>query len=70
MNWQYRVVRADTAENFEAALNQAGGEGWEAIFGGYSIGEAKKVSLGQGMPASMAIGASVWAAIMKRQLKA
>jgi hypothetical protein len=70
ITWAYRVVRAETAENFETVLNQAGAEGWEAISGAYSIGESKKVSLGQGMPPSTAVGASTWAAIMKRALSA
>ncbi len=69
MNWEYQIVRADTAETFQSALNKLGAEGWEAISGGYTIGENKKVSLGQGMPLSTAIGAPMWVAIMKRALK-
>lgn len=64
--WQYRIVKADTAEAFEAALNAAGAEGWEAISGGYGAGESKKVSLGQGMPTTTQAGAAVWTALMKK----
>ena len=65
--WQYRIVKADTAEAFEAALNAAGAEGWEAISGGYGAGESKKVSLGHGMPTTTQAGASAWTALMKKQ---
>lgn len=64
--WEYRLVRAETAEAFEADLNAAGMAGWEAISGGFSIGETKKVSLGHGMPVSTQAGSSVWSALMKR----
>ena len=64
--WEYRIVKADAAETFEAALNAAGAEGWEAISGGYGLGESKKVSLGQGMPVSTQAGAAGWTAVMKR----
>lgn len=59
-------MKADTAEAFEAALNAAGAEGWEAISGGYGAGESKKVSLGQGMPTTTQAGAAVWTALMKK----
>lgn len=64
--WEYRIVRAETADSFEAALNAAGAEGWEAVSGGYGIGESKRVSLGQGMPMSTQVGTSAWTALMKR----
>jgi len=64
--WEYRIVRAEAVEAFEAALNAAGVEGWEAISGAYAVGESKKVSLGQGMPVSTQIGAATWTALMKR----
>jgi hypothetical protein len=66
MKWEYRIVRADTVENFEASLNELGTEGWEATSGAYAAGESRKVSLGQGMPASIAVGAPTWVALMKR----
>ena len=66
MKWEYRIIKADTEDLYERALNAAGAEGWEAVSSGYSIGESKKVSLGQGMPLSTAIGASQWSALMKR----
>ena len=66
MAWEYRIVSAETAEAYERALNAAGAEGWEAVSSSYSAGETKKVSLGQGMPLSTAIGASQWSALMKR----
>ncbi len=69
MKWEYRVVRADTVENFEIALNLLGIEGWEAMSGNYAVGESKKVSLGQGMPLSMTAGAPTWAALMKRSVQ-
>ena len=65
-NWEYRVVRAETVEAFEAALNAAGAEGWEAVSGGYAVGESKRVALGHGMPVSTQIGAATWSALMKR----
>ena len=68
MKWEYQIVRADTVENFQIALNKLGSEGWEATTGTYALGESKKVSLGQGMPSSMAVGASVWVALMKRAI--
>jgi len=64
--WEYRIVRAETAEAFESALNAAGAEGWEAISGAYAVGESKKVALGHGMPVSTQIGAATWTALMKR----
>ena len=66
MAWEYRLIKAETDELYERALNAAGAQGWEAVSSGYSIGESKKVSLGQGMPLSTAIGASQWSALMKR----
>lgn len=66
MIWQYQILKAETAAEFEVVLNAAGAEGWEAVIGGYATGESTKVSLGQGMPASTKIGASVWTAAMKR----
>ena len=68
MKWEYQIVRADTVENFQSALNKLGSEGWEATSGAYAAGESKKVSLGRGMPASMAVGAPVWVALMKRAI--
>jgi hypothetical protein len=69
MAWEYRLIKAETDELYERALNAAGAEGWEAVSSGYSIGESKKVSLGQGMPLSTAIGASQWSALMKRPVR-
>ena len=66
MAGEYRIIKAETEELYERALNAAGAEGWEAVSSGYSAGETKKVSLGQGMPLSTAIGASQWSALMKR----
>ena len=66
MAWEYRLIKAETDELYERALNAAGAQGWEAVSSGYAIGESKKVSLGQGMPLSTAIGASQWSALMKR----
>jgi hypothetical protein len=66
MKWEYQVVRADTVESFQSLLNKLGGEGWEATSGAYAAGESRKVSLGQGMPLSLAVGAPTWAALMKR----
>jgi hypothetical protein len=68
MKWEYQIVRADTVENFQIALNKLGGEGWEATSGAYAVGESKKVSLGQGMAPSLAAGASNWVALMKRAI--
>ena len=68
MAWEYRIIKAETEESYERALNAAGAEGWEAVSSGYSAGESKKVALGYGMPLSTAIGASQWSALMKRQL--
>lgn len=67
MIWQYQILKAETASEFEAILNAAGADGWEAVIGGYATGESTKVSLGQGMPASVKVGASVWTAVMKRE---
>ncbi len=69
MNWEYQIIKADIADTFQATLNKLGAEGWEAISGGYTIGENKKISLGQGMPLSTAVGAPMWIAIMKRAIK-
>jgi hypothetical protein len=68
VKWEYQIVRADTVENFQSSLNKLGSEGWEATSGVYSAGESKKVSLGQGMPPSMTVGASMWVALMKRPI--
>jgi hypothetical protein len=68
MKWEYQIVRAETIESFESSLNKLGSEGWEATSGAYAAGESKKVSLGQGMPASMAVGAPTWVALMKRPM--
>lgn len=65
MAWEYRLIKAETEESYERALNVAGAQGWEAVSSGYSAGESKKVSLGHGMPLSTAIGASQWS-LMKR----
>ena len=69
MNWEYQIVRADKGDDFLASLNKLGGEGWEAISGGYTIGESKMVTLGQGMAPSKAAGAPMWVALLKRTLK-
>jgi hypothetical protein len=66
MAWQYRIIKADTEELYERALNAAGAEGWEAVSSSYSAGESRRVSLGHGMPMHTAIGATQWAALMKR----
>ena len=50
-------------------LNKLGAEGWEAISGTYAVGETKKVVLGQGMAPSLAVGAPMWVAVMKRAIK-
>jgi hypothetical protein len=68
MKWEYQILRADTVENFQTSLNKLGSEGWEATSGVYAAGESKKVSLGQGMPLSMTVGASTWVALMKRPI--
>lgn len=68
MKWEYQIVKADTVENFQSSLNKLGLEGWEATSGTYVTGESKKVTLGQGMAPSMAIGASTWVALMKRAI--
>ena len=57
MTWEYRIINAATAELYEQALNAAGADGWEAVSSSYAAGESKKVSLGQGMPLSTAVGA-------------
>jgi hypothetical protein len=69
ITWEYRLVRTETAEAFEVAVNASGAEGWEAVSGGFSIGETKKVSLGQGMPVSTHAGTPIWSALMKRARK-
>ena len=66
MAWEYRIIKAETEESYERALNTAGVDGWEAVSSSYSAGESKKVSLGHGMPLSTAVGASQWSALMKR----
>lgn len=66
--WEYRVVREEKSETFQSVLNTLGSEGWEAVSGQYGIGESHKVTLGQGMPSSMAVGAPTWTALMKRGL--
>ncbi len=68
MKWEYQIVRADTVDDFQSALNKLGSDGWEAISGAYSVGESKKVSLGQGMAPTMSVGASTWVALMKRSI--
>jgi hypothetical protein len=66
MGWEYQIVKAETADLFQAALNAAGIQGWEAVFGGYMVGEATRVSLGHGMPLSTRPGIAAWSAVMKR----
>ena len=68
VTWEYRMITAEAADSYERALNAAGAQGWEAVSSGYAVGESKKVSLGQGMPLSTAIGASQWSALMKRPI--
>jgi hypothetical protein len=68
MKWEYHIARADTVENFQVSLNKLGSEGWEATSGVYAAGESKRVSLGQGMPPSLTVGASTWVALMKRPI--
>jgi hypothetical protein len=68
MKWEYQIARADNVENFESSLNKLGREGWEATSGVYAADESKKVSLGQGMPSSIKVGASTWVALMKRSI--
>jgi hypothetical protein len=46
MKWEYQIVRADTVENFESALNKLGSEGREATS---AADDSKKLSLGHGM---------------------
>ena len=69
MAWEYRIIKAETEELYERALNAAGAEGWEAVSSSYSAGESKKVALGYGMPLSTAIGATQWSALMKRPVR-
>ncbi len=69
MNWEYQVVKEESAEAFQGALNNLGAEGWEAISGTYTIGELKRVTLGQGMPSSLSVGTPMWVAVMKRAIK-
>ena len=69
MKWEYRIIKADTEELYERALNAAGAQGWEAVSSSYSAGESRKVSLGHGMPLSTAVGATQWAALMKRPVR-
>ena len=68
MKWEYQIARADNVESFESSLNKLGSEGWEATSGVYAADESKKVSLGQGMPPSMRVGALTWVALMKRSI--
>jgi hypothetical protein len=68
MKWEYQIARADTVENFQSVLNKLGSEGWEATSSVYAADESKKVSLGQGMPASITVGALTWIALMKRPI--
>ena len=68
MKWEYQIVRSDTVDNFESLLNKLGSEGWEATSGAYAADESKKVSLGQGMPPSIRVGALTWVALMKRSI--
>ena len=68
MKWEYQIARADNVESFESSLNKLGSEGWEATSGVYAADEFKKVSLGQGMPSSIKVGASTWIALMKRSI--
>ena len=70
MKWAYQLVRAEDSEKFLSSLNSLGSEGWEAVSGAYTIGEVKKVTLGQGMPPSMSVGVSMWTAVMKRSTSA
>jgi hypothetical protein len=68
MKWEYQIARADNVDNFESSLNKLGSEGWEATSGVYAADESKNVSLGQGMPSSIKVGASTWVALMKRSI--
>jgi hypothetical protein len=70
MGWEYQVVKSESSDAFLAALNALGGDGWEAISGGFGMGESKRVSLGQGMPMQTAAGAPMWLAVVKRALAA
>ena len=70
MNWEYQIVTADKANDFLAALNKLGGEGWEALSATYTIGESRMITLGQGMAPSKAAGAPMWVALVKRALDA
>jgi hypothetical protein len=65
-SWEYRLMRLEAAEAFEAALNKAGAEGWEAVSCSFTIGEIKNVSLVHGIPVSKLAGVPVWSALMKR----
>jgi hypothetical protein len=69
MNWEYQLIKADNAEILQSLLNKLGMEGWEALSATLATGEPKKVTLGQGMPPSMAAGALMWVALMKRGMK-
>ena len=69
MAWEYRIIKAETEELYESALNAAGAQGWEAVSSSYSAGESKKVALGLGMPLSTALGAAQWSALMKRPVR-
>lgn len=66
--WEYQIVRAETSEALIAILNARGRESWEAISGGYGIGESKKISLGQGMPLQTTAGAPMWTTLLKRAI--
>jgi hypothetical protein len=69
MKWEYQITSTETAEAFVSSRNTLGAEGWEAISGNYAIGESKKVTLGQGMAPSMAVGAPRWVALLKRAIE-
>ena len=69
MRGEDQILKAETVGDFEKGLNVAGGEGWEAISGGYAVGESLKVSLGHGMPLTTKPGNATWSALMKRALE-
>ena len=66
MRWEYQLLTAETAEAFQSVLNRAGADGWEAVFGGFAVGESTKISLGHGMPLLPKAGIPAWTAVMKR----
>ena len=67
MAWEYRLIKAETEELYERALNAAvrkDEKGVEQLFG-----RRVEESLTRPcMPLSTAIGASQWSALMKRSL--